>query len=81
MAWVIICLASAVSSLFAPDIKNFKAPHRKYITTSAVAIENIGGTKSLVAFPNEVIPPKPNFSSMLTRASRIGNFFRTVALL
>lgn len=66
MAWVIICCAAAVSSFAPLEVKYLKAPHRKYNTTAAAAKENMAGTKLLVAPPNDLKFPKPNFSPIFT---------------
>lgn len=62
MEWVIISLAAATSSLFPLETKYLKDPNKKYIITAAVARENMGLTKKVVACPKDVIFPKPKHS-------------------
>jgi len=59
MAWEIICLAPAISSLFPPAFKYLNAPKRKYSITMAAVTENMGVTSLLVAPPKDVRSPKP----------------------
>lgn len=63
---MIICLAPATSSLFPPDFKYLKAPIKKYMMTKAEAMEKTGITSWLVAWPKDLISPKPNLSPIFT---------------
>ena len=66
MAWTIICLPPSTSSLFPPAFKYLKAPVKKYIITKKEAIEKKEGTKLEVAWPKDLISPKPKFFPIST---------------
>lgn len=59
MAWIIIPLAAATSSLSPPALRYLNAPKRKYSITKIVAIENIVGTNLNVPSPKLAIFPNP----------------------